>query len=203
MSRKAVVIGLDGAAWHLLDPMIEAGVMPRLGALKGRGATGTLTSTVPTYTPPAWTSAVTGVNPGRHGVYGFIEGNAQSERQELMHSGKIKAPTLWEVANDQGVRTGIYNLPLTYPPRPLGGWMVSGMMTPGYGETQRDFVYPAELQPAILERAPGYVLDVHANYETDWRDEDLAKRALASIQQRYDVLEGLLDLHPVDVLFTV
>lgn len=203
MSSRAVVIGLDGAAWHLLDPMIEAGVMPRLGALKARGASGTLTSTVPTYTPPAWTSAVTGVNPGRHGVYGFIEGNAQAERQELMHSGKIKAPTLWEIANDQGRRCGIYNLPLTYPPRPLDGWMVSGMMTPGYGEQQPDFVYPAEHQPKILGWAPGYVLDVHANYEQDWRDEGLARRALASIEQRYTVLRNLLDTDPVDVLFTV
>jgi len=200
---KAVVIGLDGAAWHLLDPMIEAGAMPRLAALRARGASGTLTSTVPTYTPPAWTSAVTGVNPGRHGVYGFVEGNAQSERQELMHSGKVKAPTLWEVANEQGARCGIYNLPLTYPPRRLDGWMVSGMMTPGYGEHLKGFAYPDELERLILEWAPGYVVDVSANYEQDWRDESLAVRALDSIRQRQKVLTELLDLHPPDVLFTV
>ncbi|MGI8773662.1 MAG: alkaline phosphatase family protein [Actinomycetota bacterium] len=201
--NKAVVIGLDGAAWHLLDPMISAGVMPRLGQLRERGASGTLTSTVPTYTPPAWTSAVTGVNPGRHGVYGFLEGNAQSDRQELMHSGKIKAPTLWEIANDQGARVGVYNLPLTYPPRPLDGWMVSGMMTPGYGERLKGFAYPEALEGKILEWAPGYIVDVSANYEQDWRDASLAERALASIEQREKVLRGLLDLHPIDVLFTV
>ena len=201
--NKGVVIGLDGAAWHLLDPMIEAGVMPRLDGLRRRGAGGTLRSTIPTYTPPAWTSAVTGVNPGRHGVYGFIEGNAQSPHQELMHSGKIKAPTLWEIANDQGARVGVYNLPLTYPPRSLDGWMISGMMTPGYGEQLKGFAYPQELEPKVLEWAPGYVVDVSANYEQDWRDERLADRALASIRQREEVLSRLLDLHPVDVLFTV
>src|SRR5918992_1055774 len=137
--NKAVVIGLDGAAWHLLDPLIEKGVMPRLGAIKERGAAGRLLSTIPTYTPPAWTSAATGVNPGRHGIYGFIDGHAQSENQELMHSGKIKAPTIWEIANAQGARVGVYNVPLTYPPRPLDGWMVSGMLTPGFGEQQRGF----------------------------------------------------------------
>lgn len=203
MSGKAVVIGIDGAAWHLLDPLIEAGVMPRLEALRTRGASGNLRSTTPTYTPPAWTSTVTGVNPGRHGVYGFIEGNAQSERQELMHSGKIKSPTLWEIAGAQGVRCGIYNLPLTYPPRPLDGWMVSGMMTPGYGEHLKGFAYPAEIEPAILKWAPDYVVDVSANYEQDWRDAKLAERALSSIKQRRAVLEGLLEMHPVDVLFTV
>lgn len=203
MPSKTVVIGLDGAAWHLLDPMLEAGAMPRLAALKERGARGNLKSTIPTYTPPAWTSAVTGVNPGRHGVYGFIEGNAQSERQELMHSGKIKAPTLWEIANDQGARCGIYNLPLSYPPRAVDGWMVSGMLTPGYGEKQKGFAYPAELEELILGWAPGYVLDVNVNYEQDWRDEALARRTLESIRQREKVLTGLLDEHPVDLLFTV
>src|SRR3990170_8356670 len=102
MTSRAVVIGLDGAAWHLLDPMIEAGVMPRLAALRERGAPGTFLSTVPTYTPPAWTSAATGVNPGRHGVYGFVEGHAQNKGLELVHSGKIKVPTIWDIANAQG-----------------------------------------------------------------------------------------------------
>jgi predicted AlkP superfamily phosphohydrolase/phosphomutase len=200
---KTVVIGLDGAAWHLIDPMIAAGVMPRLGALKSGGASGTLTSTVPTYTPPAWTSSVTGVGPGRHGIYGFIEGHAQDENPQLMHSGMIKAATLWEMAAAQGASTGVYNLPLTYPPQPLDGWMVAGMLTPGYGEKQTGFAYPKEIEPRILQWAPEYVLDVNANYERDWRDADLARRALDSIRQRERVLRGLLEADPVDLLFTV
>ena len=89
-----MVIGLDGAAWHLLDPMIERGVMPRLAALRARGASGPLVSTVPTYTPPAWTSAATGVNPGRHGIYGFHVGHAQDVPQKLVHSGRIRSPAI-------------------------------------------------------------------------------------------------------------
>jgi len=199
---KAVVIGLDGAAWHLLEPMFEQGAMPRLKALRERGASGTLKSTVPTYTPPAWTSAATGVNPGRHGIYGFIEGHAQDDH-ELVHSGKIKAPTIWEIANAQGARAGIYNLPLTYPPRQLEGWMVSGMMTPGYGEQQRGFVYPQEHEQNILSWAPGYVVDVSANYEQDWRDAALCDRALISIKQREEVLRRLLEIDPPEVVFSV
>ncbi|MDP9068676.1 MAG: alkaline phosphatase family protein [Actinomycetota bacterium] len=199
---NGVVIGLDGAAWHLLEPMFEGGAMPRLQALRDKGAWGTLKSTVPTYTPPAWTSAATGVNPGRHGIYGFLQGHAQDE-QELVHSGKIKAPTIWEIANQQGVRAGIYNLPLTYPPRPLDGWMVSGMMTPGYGEQQRGFVYPAEHEKKILEWAPGYVVDVSANYEQDWRDAALCERALGSIRQREEVLRRLLELDAPEIVFSV
>ncbi len=206
---RAVVIGLDGAAWHLLDPLIEKGVMPRLAQIKERGAAGRLRSTIPTYTPPAWTSAATGVNPGRHGIYGFLDGHAQSEHQELMHSGKIDAPTIWEIANDQGARVGVYNLPLTYPPRPLDGWMVSGMMTPGFGEQQKGFASwsgpggGSELESKILSWVPDFVLDLHANYEQDWRDESLARRGLASVKQREHVLRGLLELDPPDLVFSV
>src|SRR5918999_1341136 len=210
MTNRAVVIGLDGAAWHLLDPMIESGIMPRLAELRSRGSSGRLKSTIPTYTPPAWTSAATGVNPGRHGIYGFVEGHAQYERQELMHSGKIKAPTIWEIANDQGASVGVYNLPLTYPPRPLDGWMVSGMMTPGYGERLKGFASwgpngdrNARLEQLIQEWAPGYVVDVSANYEQDWRDASLCEKTLASLRQRERVLSGLLETAPVDVLFSV
>jgi predicted AlkP superfamily phosphohydrolase/phosphomutase len=208
MTNRAVVIGLDGVTWRLLDPMIEAGVMPRLGELAGRGAQGVLQSTIPTYTPPAWTSAITGVNPGRHGVYGFMEGHAQHETRGLIHSGKIAAPAIWEMANAQGARTGIYNVPLTYPPLPLDGWMVSGMLTPGYGERRTGFASwgggrDDELERRILQWAPAYACDLSANWEQDWRDAGLCERALESLDQRYRVLEGLLDLDPPDLVFAV
>lgn len=177
--------------------------MPRLDALVRRGAHGTLVSTVPTYTPPAWTAAATGVNPGRHGIYGFMAGNAQNEHLELVHSGRIRAPTIWEIANAQGARAGIYNLPLTYPPRRLDGWMVSGMMTPGYGERLKGFASPPELEQEILERAPGYVVDVSANWELDWRNTGLCDRVMASLRQRLEVLRRLLEIDPPAVLFAV
>jgi predicted AlkP superfamily phosphohydrolase/phosphomutase len=201
--ERAAMVGLDGAAWHLLDPLIEDGVMPRLEALRARGAAGILASTVPAYTPAAWSSAVTGVNPGRHGIFGFHAGHAQAERQELMHSGRLRAAAIWEMVNAQGADAGVYNLPLTYPPRALRGWMVSGMMTPGYGDRLRGFAHPAEVERRILEREPGYLVDVSGNWESDWRDATLAERILASLRQRRRVLEQLLESHPVDVVLAV
>lgn len=204
MPDRAVVIGLDGAAWHLLDPLFQAGVMPRLAALRERGASGVLASTVPTYTPPAWTSAATGVNPGRHGIYGFHAGNAQHERMELMHSGKVKAPTIWEIVNAQGAGAGIFNLPLTYPPQHLeDGWMVSGMMTPGYGHHLKGFVSPSELEREVLSWAPGYEVEIRTSWEDDWRDDTLCKRALRSLEDRRIVLERLLDKRPPEIVFAV
>jgi predicted AlkP superfamily phosphohydrolase/phosphomutase len=201
--NPAAVIGLDGASWHLVDPLIEKGLMPNLAAMKRDGASGVLQSTVPTYTPPAWTSAATGVNPGRHGIYGFIEGHAQHEGLELVHSGKIKASTIWEIANDQGARVGVYNLPLTYPPRELNGWMVSGMMTPGYGERLSGFAFPREVESKVLALEPEYIVDISPNWETDYKDAALCRRIVESLKQRRHVLESLLDEEMPDVLFAV
>lgn len=199
-----MVIGLDGAAWQLLDPILEQGAMPRLAALCERGASGIMRSTVPTYTPPAWTSATTGVNPGRHGVYGFMRGHAQSEKQELVHPGIIKAPTIWEMVNAQGERAGIYNVPLCYPPPQLEGWAVSGIMTPGYDNSPTGFVWPPEIEPRILhEWAPGYEIDTAVHYEQDWRDVSLCARALETIEKRKKVLGELLSLDPPRVVFSV
>lgn len=207
--KRAAVAGLDGVTWNVLDPLISDGVMPRLAELRRRGASGILHSTVPTYTPPAWTSAATGVNPGRHGIYGFFDGHAQHEKQQLVHAGKVKAPTVWEMVNEQSERAGIYHLPLTYPPQPVDGWMVSGMMTPGWHEQARGFTTwsgdgsGAELERRILEWSPGYVLDISANWEQDWRDDALARRVVDSLEQRKVVLQRLLELDPPRVLFSV
>jgi predicted AlkP superfamily phosphohydrolase/phosphomutase len=204
MTKRSAVIGLDGAAWQLIDDMLDNGVMPRLKAIKEAGASGILTSTVPTYTPPAWTSAATGVNPGRHGVYGFVEGHAQYERQELMHAGKVKSATVWEMANAQGLNAGIFHLPLTFPARDLKGWMVSGMMTPGYGERPPEgFTAPKALETKIQSWAPNYAIDVSANWEKDYKDAALCDRIEASLKQRIVVLKKLLEEEPVDIIFSV
>jgi predicted AlkP superfamily phosphohydrolase/phosphomutase len=199
----SVVVGLDGAAWQLLRPLIADGLMPRLASLISSGAQGRLRSTIPPVTPPAWTSAVTGVNPGRHGIYGFHRGHAQYEHQELMHSGRVQAPTLWEMANKQGQSAGVFNLPMTYPPVPLDGWMISGFMTPGIGQRMTGFVYPVELEKKILEWEPDYTIEIKSNQEQDWRDAALAERALGALEQRLSVLGRLLEEHPVDIVFSV
>lgn len=203
MGKRAVVIGLDGAAWHLVEPLIDAGVMPRLAALRARGASGALVSTVPPVTPPAWASAVTGANPGKHGIFGFHAGNAQDEKPELMHSGKIRVPTLWEICNAQGARVGAFNLPLTFPPQPLDGWMVAGFLTPGLGQHMRGFVYPTQMEERLLRWQPNYIIEIKTNQEQDWRDDALAHRALEALSHRRVALEGLLNEDPPDVLFAV
>ena len=72
MSR-VLLIGWDGADWRILDPMLEAGLLPNLASLVRRGAKGVLRSTVPNHSWSAWPSFLTGLDPANHGVYDIFE----------------------------------------------------------------------------------------------------------------------------------
>src|SRR5438094_9602295 len=71
MSRRVLVIGLDGATFRTLGPWASRGEMPELARLMAAGCHGELRATFPPLTPPAWPSCITGKNPGRHGVLSF------------------------------------------------------------------------------------------------------------------------------------
>ncbi len=127
---QVVFIGIDAGVWHFIDRLIDAGKLPNLARIKREGAYGPLIS-VPTYvTPPAWVSLFTGYKPRHSGVYSF--GYWDSERREFMsaNSDDIRVPSVWEAASRAGLKVGIFNVPMTYPPRPVNGAMVSGQMTP-------------------------------------------------------------------------
>jgi predicted AlkP superfamily phosphohydrolase/phosphomutase len=83
---KVVVIGLDGATFDLLDPWLSAGELPNLKGLMDRGVWGPLTSVYPIISPVAWTCAATGVNPGKHGIYGFERPDPEVPGAQLLYT---------------------------------------------------------------------------------------------------------------------
>lgn len=142
---RVLLLGLDGATFSVLEPAWAEGHMPRLRRLLAAGVSGVLESTIPPYTPPGWTSIFTGVNPGRHGIFGFTLGNVQ-RRGGLVSLDRVRAPAIWNAANAQGARVGLFNIPMTYPAPVVDGWSVSGMLTPeGGGATPEKFTWPHEL----------------------------------------------------------
>ncbi len=156
-SEKArlLVIGLDGATWDLLGPMMARDWLPNLARLVAEGTLAPLRSTIPPLTAPAWTSFMTGLNPGRHGVFAFQRALNRDLERTYVNATAIHGPLLWEHLNRHGLTVGVLNVPLTYPLRPVNGWAVSGMLTPS---EESDFTWPAELAPALRSR--GYVIDL-------------------------------------------
>jgi predicted AlkP superfamily phosphohydrolase/phosphomutase len=201
---KLLLLGLDGATYSVLDPAFAAGHMPRLKMLLQRGAAGTLESTIPPYTPPGWTSIFTGVNPGRHGIFGFTLGNAQ-RREGLVRLDRVRAPAIWNAANAQGVPIGLFNIPMTYPPPPVDGFAVSGMLTPeGGGETPENFTWPPEVA-AVLGAAVGtYEIDIEVDYDQDWKSTTIIDRLSRNLSAKRRALHRLMeDYSQLPILFCV
>ena len=155
--KRVLVIGLDGATFDLFRPWMEEGGLPNLSKIVKNGVSGELESTIPPVSFPAWMSFATGKNPGKLGVYDLVKRKEGSYFVQPSNPGFLREKPIWEIINDFGIRTGIINVPGTFPPREVNGFMVTGMLTPS---GRSDFTYPEELK-SELDRVVGrYELDV-------------------------------------------
>jgi predicted AlkP superfamily phosphohydrolase/phosphomutase len=136
---KALIIGIDGATFDLIRPWARQGDLPNLARMMSQGVSADLESTLPPVTSPAWPTFMTGCNPGKHGVFDFIQ--PAGADYDLVNASKIRQPTLWQRLSQAGYRVGVLNVPVTYPPQPLNGFMVSGILSPKGG----DICYPKDL----------------------------------------------------------
>ncbi len=143
------MIGLDGATYNVLDKWVSSGDMPNLADLMERGTRTVLTSTVPPVTGPAWTSMVTGVNPGSHGVFDFFKWSIDGTTGRLVTSRDVPLPRMWDVAGAAGRSVGVFNVPITFPAWPVNGFMVTGMLTPAPGPAM---THPAAVHEELTER---------------------------------------------------
>lgn len=154
--EKVFVVGLDGATWDLLEPWIQAGDLPNLKALRDASAWGTMNSVIPYLSPPAWTSATTGVNPGRHGIFDF-QRRLPGQSVVVTETAKSRrSPPIWNMLKGSGKRVCIVNITMTDPPDPVDGVMVAGFphLDP---EHATGFAYPQALEERC--RKMGYMLD--------------------------------------------
>jgi len=190
---RCLVLGIDGAEPSLFFTWAKAGFLPRCGELLQRAAYGPLRSTIHPLTPQAWTSLITGVNPGRHGIFDFGKRMKDGYEVELVTSRDRRAPAFWQFL-PEGARAGVANVPLTWPPEPLPGFMVTGMHTPRIDQG----VWPPEL---IGELGDGYRIDVMAHWY-EGHDRFLAD-LFAMLTARHRAFLRLWDHHAPDVALFV
>lgn len=152
---KTIVVGLDGATFDLIKPWAEEGHLPNLKRMMEEGAYGELGSTLPPMTAPAWTAFATGCNPGKHRLYDWIAREPDSYRFTPVTALDGMAPTIYSLLSEQGRKVVSLNVPMTYPPTPVNGVMVSGMPTPS---TNVRFTYPEQTYQEILDAVGDYIL---------------------------------------------
>lgn len=127
MSRRVVLIGIDGATFTLLDVLMAQGVMPFLKGIVEGGVRAELESVVPPLTPPAWVTLMTGRSPGHHGVMDFFTPTAPgSLHLRTLTSHHVTAEYMWQIASRAGHSVTAINYPYMTPPRPLRGYSMSG-----------------------------------------------------------------------------
>ena len=149
-SPRLLLIGLDGATFDLILPWGREGRLPNLQRLIEGGAHGILYSEL-AFTPPSWSSMYTGKNTGKHGIFHFVKRMPGTYRFTTVNSTDRRSKDIWEILSEDGLRVGVVNAPVTYPPRSVNGFMITGFMTP---DERSKYTYPADLKDRIARVVP-------------------------------------------------
>lgn len=213
LAKKVLVIGWDAADWKLIDPLLEQGVMPNLKGLIARGFRGDITSLDPKLSPILWTSIATGKTADKHGILNFVEPDAESGTLRISSSTTRKTKALWNIANQNGLKSHLVNWYATHPAEPIRGVNVTNLFQenappsheapwPMAGESVHptDFaadiatlrVHPRQITPdAILPLVPAL-----ASIDPRDRRIEMLVKQMARCASVHNVATGLLEAEP-------
>ncbi|MFQ6104067.1 MAG: alkaline phosphatase family protein [Candidatus Glassbacteria bacterium] len=198
--KKVLIVGMDGASPGLLFPWAQEGKLPNIARLIENGKHGTLLSTIPPATFPAWSSFMTGTNPGKHGLYDFTTRVKGSYAVEFVNSTYRKTPTIWKLLNEAGYRVGVMGMPSTYPPEHLDGFMISGFDSPVATGIEGSFVWPGDLYGKIKREIGKYLITDFQELRIGpgWHDRAL-EGLQKTIERKEQIARFLLQNEDVDV----
>jgi len=154
--RKLIVIGLDGTPFNFLQRIFSEGRMPTLNKLFKQGSFKRMNSVIPTISSVAWSSFMTGKNPAKHGIFGFVDLQPNSYDFTIPTASSMTSKTLWGHLSDEGKRVIVMNVPETYPPKEVNGILIPGFLCTDITKG----TYPTELGQRLKE--DGYRIDVDA-----------------------------------------
>ena len=150
---RVIVLGLDGAGWNFINPMLERGLLPHLKALMDEGSYGVLETIKPTKSPVIWTSIATGKSMLKHGIVDFTHAGTGADPKPIPFTSvdrRVKA--FWNILSDHGRSVGVVNWHTGYPPEKVNGFMVSDHLheVGRTGSLSRNLVtYPTSLQKTL------------------------------------------------------
>jgi predicted AlkP superfamily phosphohydrolase/phosphomutase len=160
---KLIFLGLDGLDPAVTEKLLAEGKLPNLARLRDSGSYRRLRTTYPALSPVAWSTFATGVNPGKHNIFDFLNRDLRSYAPELssakvrppdrvLHIGKWRIPLsrasvemrrksqpFWKILGSHAVGCTILRVPITFPPEPFDGRLLSAMCTPDLRGTQGTF----------------------------------------------------------------
>ena len=203
--HRVVIIGWDGATYDLIDPWIAEGKLPNLARFLKNSVRAPMQSTTPHFTYPAWTSFLTGKNPGRHGVFDFTERVPGTHRIQFVNGRSVRARTIWRLLSDQGLRVGCMGVPVSYPPDAINGILICGFDAPGSGaKTDSSSVHPPELLNEIQANVGEYITasNIMPLMSKD-RHEEALDQILHTMEMKGKTAKYLLEREAWDVFMVL
>lgn len=193
---KVVVIGLDGGTWNIIKPLIEQGKLPTIEKLMKNSCYGDLESSIPHTTFPAWKCYSTGKNPGRLGVFNFLNVDITNRKFTINNSNSFKSKEIWDYLTENDISSGVYAMPTTYPPKKIKGFMISG-----FNPKNSNYTYPKHLENELRDK---FNYDA-SYYEYHSANKDkIIKKIESLIKQDFDSINYLIEKHDPDFLhFTI
>lgn len=176
VKKRVIIIGIDGVPYTFLKDLSQNGTMPNFNKLAGESLFTQMDSSIPEISSVAWSSVITGVNPGTHGIFGFMDVAPGSYRITFPNYSSLQAPCFWEQNADQ--RSVIINVPSTFPAKEINGVLISGFVALDLKRS----VYPPSLLPQLNELDYRVDVDIERIKEsTDFFLKDLDRTLKARI----------------------
>ena len=185
---RVIVIGLDGATWNILEPLVQQGKLPTIGRIMQEGCYGNLESSIPHSTFPAWKCYSTGKNPGKLGVYWFLDADMGNHTVVVHNSTSFKSKEVWDILGENGIVCGVLDMPTTYPPKNMG----DGIMVAYDPPQPTGFTYPRELEKTLKKQ---FNYKTEPDYYFGGGEDAIVSDAQNIMRQRFDVARYLIKEH--------
>ena len=194
MSR-VFVMGVDGGSYPLIKKFINEGYLPNFKKVIEKGKFCEFESTIPPHTAPGWVSIATGTNPGTHGIYQFWKTQGSKYVGDFQGSYNWNATPIWKILNEYGLKTGMVNIPMTHPPMPVDGYIITWPLT-----KTLNYSYPRELLSEIASEGGHYYPDLYTMYTGQ---EDYLERACEITRKRVKTIKYLMQNKEWDFMMAV
>jgi len=214
---RVIVVGVNGAEWDIIRPLLVRGEMPNLARVIARGVSGKLRTVSAPNCPKVYSVLETSTPPEENGITGFVvQGTTAS-------TAMLKRQPLWSLLSENGVTVGMANVPATFPAVPVNGYMISGMLTrgkycqdgllcsPKLSEVQGgDAVYPKRLEAELQANVGDFLIDcarMPSMKDLLGQEEKAVSEWLAQVsrtrEQQAQLFDYLLTTHKTDFTFLV
>jgi predicted AlkP superfamily phosphohydrolase/phosphomutase len=205
---RTVLFGIDGLTFRIMHPLIERGDLPNFRRLAQEGCEAILESKYPPLTPPAWVSLSTGMKPATHGIYDYWEYETDPQNEDTPSARLLTqrqgGKAIWNILSEYDRKVLVINVPVTYPPEPVNGIMISGYLTPGENV---EYTYPASIKKEMNDVVPDYRIDIqiHEAFTAKSKEEErqVIDEVLRVTQARLKLTLHLMEEKPWDFCYVV